>query len=389
MKKRFLAVGFALALSIAAAPVALIANAEVKLEECDKVFAETINSLVEKSDVENGRITARRKPLYDISIETLGYVYEFSLKGGDGYAIVINADGNYIAQEFIPHSLSPYAECEGQCVYVGNMTYLEYYDGVYTDANSGTVLPDEIISCLAEDALYGAGGVTSGTLTFSIYYADRTRNFYRIANSTPYYSSSPYLSACACVAGANLVGFFDKNLPDLIPDFEPGYYYMGNYYYYGESSKITSVITQLYSDMGTTASEGTTTAQFLSGMTKYARRAGYTFGYTSCMSGSSFSYSAAKSSMVIGRPTVLFLSGYNVLAIGQHEGYDTMAYALYEANHVMVGFGYNEITYTYDSGGQQTFRYLYVASGVDNNPEGYFNIDYNTNINDAYAVDIH
>lgn len=389
MKKRFLAVGFAVALSVAAAPVALSASAEVSLEECDKVFAATINSLIDESDVENGKITATRKPLYDISVEPLGCVYEFSLKDSEGYAIVVNTDGNYVVQELIPDSVSPYAESEGQCIYVGNLTYLEYSDGVYTDAESGAVIPDEIVDYLAEDALYGDGGTTTGGVTINIPYKSRTYNDYWMALSTPDYHTSPYVSSCACIAGANIVGYFDRYCPNLIPNFEPGYEYMGYYFYYGETNEITPVVTQLYSDMGTTASAGTTTAQFLSGMTKYANRAGYTFSYSSCMNGSNFNLSAAKNGMHNDRPIALFLTGYNVAAIGPLEGYDSIAYQLSAANHVMVGFGYYDITYTYDSGAQETFNYIYVASGVGIRPEGYFNINYNTKINDAYAVSIY
>lgn len=389
MKKRFFAVGFALALSFATAPVSLSASAEVNLEECDKVFAATMNSLIDESDVENGNIIATRKPLYDISVEPLGCVYEFSLKDSDGYAIVVNTDGNYVVQEVIPDAVSPYAECEGQCVYVNNMTYLEYLDGVYTDAESGTAIPDEIVEYLAEDALYGDGGLSTGGTTVNIPYKSRTENEYWMALSTPDYCTSPYVSSCACIAGANVVGFFDRYCPELITDFEPGYEYMGYYFYYGEKDRITSVVTQLYSDMGTTASAGTTTAQFLSGMKKYANRAGYNFGYSSCMSGSSFNYTAAKNGMQNNRPIALFLTGYNVAAIGPLEGYDSIAYVLSAANHVMVGFGYYEINYTYDSGAQETFNYIYVASGVTIRPTGYFNINYNTKINDAYAVSIY
>ena len=388
MKKRFFAAGLALALSVAATTVAIPVAAEVSLEECDKVFAATMNALIDESDVKDGVISSTRKPLYDISVQPLGCVYEFSLKDSEGYAIVVNTDGNYVVQEVMPDAVSPYANSEGQCIYVGNMTYLEYSDGVYTDAESGVVLPDEVVEYLAEDALYGDDGLNTGGITVNIPYKSRTQDDYWMAPSTPDYHTSPYVSSCACIAGANVVGYFDRYCPNLIADFEPGYEYMGYYFYYGETSEITPVVTQLYSDMGTTASAGTTTAQFLSGMSKYANRAGYTFRYSSCMSGGSFNFSQAKSGMQNGRPTVLFLTGYNVAKIGLLENRDSIAYVLSAANHVMVGFGYNIITYTYDSGEQETFNYIYVASGAGICPTGYFNINYNTKINDAYAVSI-
>ena len=389
MKKRFLAAGIALAISMTAAPVTLVASAEVKVEECDKIFAQTINSLIDESDVENGRVSATRKPLYDISIQPLGCVYEFTLKNSEGYAIVINTDGKYIAQEVIPEGTSPYAECEGKCVYVNSMTYLEYDEGVYTVAENGVVLPDEVVEYLAEDALYGDGGLNTGNEQVNVYYTSKTRDDYRMALLMPDYSSSPYVSSCACIAGANIVGYFDRFCPSLIPDFEPGYEYMGYYVYYGEMGEITNVVTQLYADMGTTESHGTTTAQFLSGMNTYANRAGYKFSYSSVMSGGKLNYSAAKSSMKNNQPIALFVTGYNVAVIGEKDGFDSMAYVLGNANHAMVGFGYEDVTYTYSSGAQENMQFLYVASGLPICSSGYFNVNYNTKINDAYAVNIY
>lgn len=390
MKKRLLAAGIAFAVSMTIMPITtMVASAEIKEEECDRLFAATVNSLIDEAEVENGKIRALRKPLYDISVQPLGYVYEFSLKDSEGYAIIINTDGNYVAQEVVPNAVSPYAESEGQCVYVGTMTYIEYADGVYTDAESGTIIPDEVVEILAEDALYGDGGTISGSTMVTIDYKSKSEDYYLMALTTPCNSSSPYVSACACIAGSNIVAYFDRYCPNLMPDYEPGYEYMGYYFYYGQTRAMTSVVTQLYSDMGTTASEGTTTQQFLNGMKKYANRAGYNFSYTSCMSGSSLSYSKVKSSMKNNQPVALFVSGYNVGFLEFQENSDSMGYILSTANHVMVGFGYREITYTYDSGKQETLNYIHVASGVGTRPDGYFNINYNTKINDAFAVSIY
>ena len=389
MKTRFFAAGLVVALSIAAVPVTVSASAEIKEEECDRLFAATVNSLIDESDVENGRISALRKPLYDISVEPLGYVYEFSLKDSEGYVIIVNTDGNYVAQEVMPHSVSPYSESEGQCIYVGTMTYLEYSDGAYLDVTSGTVLSEEVVEYLAEDALYGDGGSISGSQVVKIYYQSRDLTEKRMAIMIPDFSSSPYLSSCACLAGSNIVAYYDRYCPNLIPNYEPGYEYMGYYFYYGETNKVSGVVTQLYSDMGTTPSEGTTTQQFLNGMKIYSNRAGYTFSYSSCMSGSKFNYSAAKNGIDNDKAVALFLTGYNVADFAEYDNMDGLGYLLSNTNHVMVGFGYQDVTYTYDSGAQETFNYLYVAAGVGISPTGYFNINYNTKINDAYAVSIY
>lgn len=52
----------------------------------------------------------------------------------------------------------------------------------------------------------------------------------------------------------------------------------------------------------------------------------------------------------------------------------------------MAGFGYKEVTYTLTNGGQRQDFYITVASGFFLRKRGYFNINYNTQIDDAYAL---
>ena len=70
------------------------AFAQVSMEECDRCFQRTMNSLLERDEVEGNAIAAVRKPVYDITLEQLGYVYEFDTAESRGYAIIICDDGN-------------------------------------------------------------------------------------------------------------------------------------------------------------------------------------------------------------------------------------------------------------------------------------------------------
>ena len=108
MKKKIVAFCIAVALIISAFG-GMAAFAEVSLEECDKCFQTTVNGFLENDDVEGNKINAVRRPVYDINLQNLGYVYEFEIIGGSGYAIIICDNGNYIAQEFVPDGENPYA----------------------------------------------------------------------------------------------------------------------------------------------------------------------------------------------------------------------------------------------------------------------------------------
>ena len=102
------------------------------------------------------------------------------------------------------------------------------------------------------------------------------------------------------------------------------------------------------------------------------------------MQGSSFSYAKAQTYLDANQPIVLFLSGYNVARIVEGTNQDSFSRYSSTANHIMVAFGYK--TYVYN--GTTTYSYLSVASGVTGYTSGLYNINYNTKINNALAVNI-
>ena len=389
MKKPILAAALSAAILSAAIPFATVASADSNYSECDKLFEATICSLVEAEDV-SGKLTATRKPLYDIEVNPLGYVYEFNINGEDGYAVFTTSeDGNFVPQEFMPESASPYAETTGKCIYVSGYNYLEYSDGVYTNPASGEVIPDEAIEIMAENALFGGGG-DYYTTSVTYEYVNKTKDNYNMAYLTPSYRSTSLPNACAGVAGANILGFYDRYYDDLISDFTAGSYILGTLYRYNyENERIMDVIIELYDDMQITAN-GTTVSGFKSGMQKYCNRYGYNISFNSCMSGGKFNYSTAQNYIKnMNQPIALFLLDYNVADIIEGDNYDRADYTVTTANHVMVGFGYRQLIYTYKSGAAETINFMYVAVGDPAKPTGYYNPAYNTTVDDAFAVNIY
>lgn len=369
--------------------VASAQTANLAETECDSVFAATVGGMI---DSEQNSIDAVRKTLYDINVEPLGFVYEFVAEGKDGYAVFLWQDEKFIPQEVIPEGASPYAEAEGKCVYVCSYTYLEYADGEYVDLNNGLTLSDEAVELMSENAVYGQSDIMPLAVTqVTIAFKSKDKHEYLMSLQPPRYNSSPYTGACACIAGANIIGYYDRYYENLIPDFVPGYLFYNMYYlYYGQAIAVDEVVKQLYSDMGTT-SNGTTEAQFLNGMSKYCKRAGYNFGYTSLMSGGKLNYSnAIKYMEEYNQPIALFLSGYNVATVVEGDSQDGYGYNYSNANHIMVGFGYRYVTYTYSNGSTETFNFIYVSSGNGNYIAGYYNINYSgSTLDDALAINIY
>ena len=222
----------------------------------------------------------------------------------------------------------------------------------------------------------------------TVNYAQKDENTFSMALKHPYYTFSANPSDCACVAGANVLGYYDRYDEELIPNHTSGTLFMGKYIYSAQDTYVYEVIRQLYVDMGTD-SEGTTVQEFKNGMVKYCNRKGKTITFTSCMKNGKLDYSLAKSYTEANQPVVLFCSGYNVADLWYYDNYDVVSYFESSGNHVMVGFGYKEVSYTLANSAKVTYQFMTVASGVQTKESGYFDINYKTNINDAYAINIY
>lgn len=392
MKKKILSV-----LILAAMAVSLLggisAFAQVSMEECDKCFQTTMNALLDEEDVKGNKISAVRKPVYDIKLEQLGYIYEFETAVSDGYAIIICDEGNYVAIEVFPDAQSPYAECskEEQNVFVNTMSYYKAVDGAICDIASCKEIPEEAISILEENAiLYSGSGVATPEYEKVVveYQGAPSEDYYKMSYRTPQYFNVGLTGACAAVAGGNLIGYYDRYYEDLIPNHAAGEM-KGNYYYYNlMDSYVTESIKVLYDDMGGDGN-GITEANFKNGMQKYCSRKGLNCDFKSLKSGSSLNYDAVKSSMKSGQPVALLLSTYNVCTWGFGDQYDYFNYEIYSGNHVMAGFGYRDTTYTLTNGSKSNYNFIYVATGFANPTNAYFNINYKTNIVSAYSVNIY
>ncbi len=211
-----------------------------------------------------------------------------------------------------------------------------------------------------------------------------------------YYNNDTTLTnACAPVAGAIVVGYFDRFLLALIPGFTPGYYAGSTYKFYAMSAcstTIQGVISSLYTSMGTnTIQAGTNRAQFRQGLTTYAVNADYEIVYTSVKSGSTVHTVNAMGQLANKHPIVLYCSVYNLCdaAIGATGAYyDT---EVHTAKHIVVAYKYRLVRY-YDAA-DNNFRtdfFLGISTGVESTMDGWFYIGHSQSvINYADAVNIY
>ncbi|MDE7163277.1 MAG: hypothetical protein K2O44_04280 [Clostridia bacterium] len=392
MKKKILTACLALVLSAGAVGGGVTAFADVNLEECDLCFQQTANAILEEDEVIGTSIVTQRTPLYDLNLENMGCVYSFHTACGEGYAIVICDDGNYVAQEFVKLAASPYAEvAEGElCVYAYTMTYLKSVDGTICDIATSAPISEESLDALREDAFFYQTDTNANLeyKTVRVEYVSRSYDVKDLCYGQPRFSNNGWTGGCAAVAGGNLIGYYDRYYEDLIPNHTAGISNGELFLYYYADEYVNNMISTLYSYMGGSAN-GISEDGFKSGMKKYCSDKGLSCDFTSLKSGGKLSYDSVKSCINGGNPLVLFLNTYTVCNIHEKSTYAEISYQISQGNHVMPGFGYRNVKYTHSDGSVSDYKYINVTTGWGDPTTAYFNIEYCTNIVSAYKVNIH
>ncbi|MDE6201033.1 MAG: hypothetical protein K2M47_04050 [Clostridiales bacterium] len=205
------------------------------------------------------------------------------------------------------------------------------------------------------------------------------------ANGTPLYSAvSGMQNGCGAVAGATIVGFYDKYYANLIPDWDS--YYSSGTYRIQNGTYVQTLLFDLYDRMQTNVvAPGVSESEFKNGLKSYVVDHGYSLEYTSLGTGNNFNYSAFKSAVKNNEPTVLFVQPSNlyICAFGENEDY--IYTSSISGNHIMVAYGYYEVKYTL-SNGTRTDKYLQVATGLSGTTDAFYKVG--SYIDAAYQVKI-
>ena len=134
------------------------------------------------------------------------------------------------------------------------------------------VKPIQKAGYYCDDAvLYESDPTTKTYHTFTVNYDSYTVSRVYLTRSFPSYYNVNQTNACAPVAGSMVVGYFDTTCPNLVPNYETGYYYNGQYYYRPQTPDIIDMKEYLYTLMGTNTIEpGTSVNQFKNGLRAFA-----------------------------------------------------------------------------------------------------------------------
>ena len=234
----------------------------------------------------------------------------------------------------------------------------------------GAYAPALSVATAEEELHYGAI-LSSSTSTETVSYASYTEETYHDNTNFPSYynTDSALTNVCAPVAGADVIGYFDRNYTNLIPSWNPGYTSGSNYQYYPQLTPfvtyIQGVISALYTQMGTnTTGDGTTRAQYQAGLTSYVQNAGYSISFSNSMSGTIPNVSTIKTQLQAGKVVSLYLNGYTYTTPTLTSTAATYSHTTYTGTHVAIAYGYRIIRYYNASGVNfRTDTLLKVATG--------------------------
>lgn len=367
-------------------PLTLTAFAQpLDNDDFDIVFFETTKELYD-TQADELYLTANKEALLDMRLQPLGFAYDFTANGEQGYTIIIRLDGEITVAEFALGANSPFEGVNGNRVYAYYKTYLYENNGDYFACENGAKLAPEAVNALTDK-----GYKASGAITYSeeyVTYSEKSKYNKDLALRHPYISEVGGLSnACAPIAGANLIQYWDKFCENLIPDFTSYTILYNQCVYKGPETELQNLTRQLYKDMKTNVTgAGTTEDQFKNGLKTYCRRQGYNnVAFYNCMISGKLSFSFAKLRIDNGQPLALFVDTFTVANIWEGET-DYIDYLVGNGCHVMAGFGYKEINYTLSDGTARTDNYIAVASGLSLYTQSYFNVYLNTIVDDAFGV---
>lgn len=219
------------------------------------------------------------------------------------------------------------------------------------------------------------------TITFDNKEMDAKTNF-----APQYTIISGLTNACGAVAGTEVIGYYDKYYPNMIPNWESFYAASGKYRLQ-DQVYIPSVMTDLYTLMNTNVGgAGVSESDFVNGLKKYITGKGYGVNMQN-VGGATIDFSACKTAINNNKVIALLSDATDVYNLTEGATQDTVNSITISDAHIMIASGYKEVKY-YKSGSLfRTDRYLVVSSGSQSLGLVYYKIN-NPKLDSAYIVNI-
>ena len=203
-----------------------------------------------------------------------------------------------------------------------------------------------------------------------------------------FWQISGLTNACGAVAGAEIVAFYDKYYPELIPNWT-SYYTASGKYRSQDSTHVPALMNSLYTLMRTNVDDvGVSKTDFLNGLKSYVNGQGYSISYQDVKSGQSVNYAQCKNAIDNNKVVALLVYPTSIYDMSNGTSSDTIMSISISGAHIMVAYGYCQIKYYNASGAFRTDTYLMVATGQPGGlPTALYKVG-PSDINGAYVINI-
>lgn len=234
---------------------------------------------------------------------------------------------------------------------------------------------------------YADAPIVAPIATETVYFTSKDMQDGSTNGGAPTFLATDMSNACGPVAGAEIVAFYDKYYPNLIPNWN-SYYPATGIYRTQNSTYITPLLQELYTLMKTNdGGDGVTEANFKSGLQTYFTNHGYSASFASVKSGTTYDYNACKTAVNNNKVIVLFTTPGDVYDIVEHSDYDTIISYAITGNHIMIAYGYLQMKYYSGSTLIRTDTYLKVATGRSAPTVALYKMG-TSNLQAAYVVNV-
>ena len=226
------------------------------------------------------------------------------------------------------------------------------------------------------------------TTTETVTFTRREESYVETYKGVPRYREiSGVSNACGPIAGAMIVGFYDRYYEDLIPEYTT--YVSSGTYKGNDTVYIPQLIRELYSLMRTNVDDvGVNETDCLNGLKLYVEGKGRSISYSNIKSINKVNETSLIKSINNNVPVLLFCSKSDMYAISSGTNDDLIVKSSMAGAHIVVGYGLYTINYYNGNTLFRTDKYIRVATGLSSTSSTYFKLSATDWCNSAYSVEI-
>ena len=210
----------------------------------------------------------------------------------------------------------------------------------------------------------------------------------RFTGGMPVYYTTTLTNACGPVAGSLIIGYYDKYIESLIPNYSTIYASSGKFRMM-DSTYIPNLMQNLYTLMRTNVDDvGVSESDCLNGLRSYVQGKGSSLGYTS-LKGTTFNETGFVNAISALEPVLLFCNSVTLYDVYVGDSDTSISQIGQSTNHIMVGGGYLKLKYYNGTNNFRTDIFIEARTGWLTNSCGYVKLEDASWIDSAYRVSIY